>query len=268
MDGGVELVSFVARAESRIAALRALDDDPMTRPDLQEATGIPRATLTRILADFRDRDLVRRVGHEYRLTPLGNRIAAELSRTFDAVDAMQALQRLADWIPLEELAGTLDDLTEVTVTNPTPVEPNAPLSRAAEVIESADRIRLFCYSVDHAPILATFRGVTEQEQEIVGVVAEGVLEVCARDPELVDAARELFTATNAQLHVYAGDRRPQLLIVDGRTLFVVTDDHGAVQGLLEIDDDTVLPWAEETFQAIVGESRPVDTDAVTELLTT
>lgn len=267
MDSSVELVSFVTRAESRIETILALAAEPRTRPELQDETGIPRATLSRILADFRDRDLAAKDGHRYRTTPLGDLVAAELDALFESIEATRALQTIAKWLPLDELSVDFDRLATADVTLPTPIDPMGPVNRAAAVVEGAERVRTFCYSVVHAPILAALRGVTERGQRLEGVVAAGVLEVVKDDPALAESARELFASGNVELYVYEDGIEPQLIIADRTTMFLVTDGEGAIRGLVEIDDEAILPWAEATFESLKREADPLDPAAAAERLT-
>jgi predicted transcriptional regulator len=84
MDSPIDLVSFVTRSESRTEVLLTLATREQTRPELQDETGIPRATLSRILADFRDHDLATRDSHQYQTTLLGDLVATELEALFES----------------------------------------------------------------------------------------------------------------------------------------------------------------------------------------
>jgi predicted transcriptional regulator len=267
MKPPIDLVSFVTRAENRIDVLLTLAAGPQTRPDLQNDTGIPRATLSRILADFRERELVSKDGHQYRTTPLGDLLADELESLFESVESTRALQTLAGWLPLEDLAIDFERLATAEVTLPTPIGPMEPVKRAAAVVEDAEYVRTFCYSVVHAPILAALRGVVRRGQRLEGVIATGVLEVVREDPELAASAQELFASENVEVYLYDEGIEPQLIIADGRTMFLVTDEEGAIRGLVETDDEAILPWAETMFESLKQEADPLDLEAATEVLT-
>lgn len=58
MQWPFELLSFVARSSNRLMTLWALADTLARRADILAQTDVPRATLSRILADIRDRDIV------------------------------------------------------------------------------------------------------------------------------------------------------------------------------------------------------------------
>lgn len=267
MRPSFDLVSFVTRAENRVDALLTLASDPRTRSELQAETGIPRATLSRILADFRERDLVSKDGHHYGTTPLGGLVAAELEALFESVESTRALQTLAEWLPLEDLGTDFERLATAEVTLPTPVDPMSPVKRAAAVVEGADHVRTFCYSVVHAPILAALRGVTRRGQRLEGVIAAGVFEVVASDPDLAERASELFESGNVEIYLYDEGIEPQLIVADRTTMFLVTDEEGAIQGLVETDDEAIRSWAERTFEGLKAEAEPLDAEGARELLT-
>jgi predicted transcriptional regulator len=269
MGSRIDLVSFVARAENRGEVLRALASSSRTRPELLAETGVPRTTLSRILADFRDRDLVARDGHRYRTTPLGAHLATELESLFASVETVRALQTLAGWLPLEDLGVEFDRLAAAEVRLPTPPDPMTPVKRDAAVVGTVDHVRTFCYrgySVLHAPILAALRGVTGRGQRLEGVIAAGVLDVVASDPELTASARELFESGSVELYVYEGGVEPQLIVADRTTMVLVTDGDGATQGLVETGDGAILSWAGETFEALKREAEPLSPEITAERL--
>lgn len=266
MDRPFDLVAFLARSENRHAALEALAEQSYSRPELQAAVDVPRATLSRILADFWRRDLVVRENGRYEITPLGTEIAIGLEALFESIESTRALQTVAAWLPLDELDVAITEVADVEVTLPTAVDPMAPVKRAAELIDDVTRVRGFCYSVVHAPILAECRNVVERGHRFEGVIAAGVFEVVAGDPVIAPRIRQLLAEGRTDLFVYEGNIEPQLIIADRTTMFLVSDDGGAIQGLVTIGDEAILPWAEETFESIKADAEPLDPDALSERL--
>lgn len=267
MEPAFELVAFVARSENRLAALRALAAGPRRRSAVQGATGVPRATLSRILADCRERDLVERRGPEYALTPLGRRFVEALEALLDDVDRHRALQTLADGLPLDELAVDPFDVDDVSVTLPNRVDPMAPIARAADAVETAAVVKGFCYSLLHAPILSITRDLVESGGRFEAVVSAEVLRVVAGDDDLIGPVEALLETGQAEVRVYEGGIDIQFIVADGRVLYLVADEEGAVQGLVETAHPAVRDWAIERFETHRGESERLDPDALTELLT-
>ena len=266
MGPAYDLLSFVARSENRLAALRALDGGPATRSDLQDDTGIPRATLSRILADCRDRRLLERRGREYALTPLGAGLVDALESVLDDLERLRALSTLAGWLALDDLEVDLFAVEDLEVTLPTRIDPMAPVGRAAAVVEAADLVRGFCYSLVHAPILAMTRDIVDAGGRFVGVVSDEVLEVVAADPALVGPVGDLLETGRAEVLVYDGGIETQFIVADDRTLFLVTDREGAIQGLVETGEAAIRAWAEARFDEHLAAAEPLDPDALGENL--
>ena len=263
MEEPLELVTFVMRAENRIEALLALAAGPRTRPELQDNTGIPRATLSRVLADFRDRDLVRRDGHEYATTQLGDHLAAELESLLEGIAAMGTLQNVREWLAVDDFDFPVERLADADVVVPSTGDPTAPIRRAEELLYRAARARVVANSVIPGCLDAVWRAVTEGRQTLEWVGTRAALEVVRDDPELTRQTRELLESGNASAYVH-DDGFPQALFVVDATVFApVTDDAGTVQGHIETDDETVLTWAEETVDAYVREAEPLASEVLT-----
>lgn len=263
MESPINLVSFVTRAGSRIDVLLALASGPQTRPDLQEETDIPRATLSRILADFRERELVTRDGHEYGTTPLGDLLAAELRSLFESVAAMGTLQTISQWITIDEFDVPFERLADADVIVPERADPLAPIRRAEELLVDASHVRVTAHNMVPGCLEAVWRAVTEGRQTFEGVLTLGAVETVANDPEMTNQARELFTSEDATGFVHPDDILPLIFVVDDLVWIAVTDDAGTIQGHIETTDETVRTWAEETVDAYKREAKPVEEAVLT-----
>lgn len=58
LEEALEIIEFHARSANRVRALNVLTEGPIERRDLEEASGISRPTLSRILDDFERRGWV------------------------------------------------------------------------------------------------------------------------------------------------------------------------------------------------------------------
>lgn len=263
MESPAELVSFVTRAENRVAVLRCLAEGPQRRRALQDATGIPRATLSRILADFRDRQLAVREGHDYATTPLGDVLAGELESAFDAVGGMAAIQTLQQWLDVEEYDVPIEHLADAEVILPTPADPMAPIRRAEEWLANGSRVRIAAGGIVPSCLEAVWRPVTEGRQRFEGVVTHAVLETVAADPAMRRQTLDLFDAENATFVVHPDADLPFLLVVDDLAWIAVTDDAGTIQGHIETTDERVRAWAEASIDRYVEAANPISTDLLT-----
>ena len=247
MRPAFELLAFVARSENRAEALEALEAAPASRAALQEATGIPRATLSRILADFRERDLVDRNGYAFAITPLGRLLAGELRSVVDGLEVGLELQSLAPWLALDELGLEVEDLREARVTLPTPVDPLAPVHRTADRLTASDRVRGLCNNVVPELLGTLAEAVVEDGLRVDVVVAAEAFDAVVADPATSRAVREMVGSGRLDLSV-SPEWLPQLAIeADGTVLLEVTDDEGAIRGLVESEHDAVRSWFESAY---------------------
>lgn len=256
MQSAFELLAFVVRSENRVGTLQALETAPTSRAGLQEATGIPRATLSRILADFQARELADRNGYEFSITPLGRLLARELQSVFESLDVGEDLQTLAPWLPLSELGIDVGALADARVTLPTPVDPLAPVSQTAAVLASSDRVRGLCNNVI-PELLQTLGDAIEAGIEIEVVATADAFEVVSADPMSSRVVRGLVDSGRLDLAV-CDVEMPQLAIeADGTVLLLVTDGEGAIHGLVESERPAVRSWFEAAFDTYVGQADRV-----------
>lgn len=252
MDSAFELLSFIARSENRVDALQALDAGRASRSALQEATGIPRATLSRILSDFQDRELADRDGYEFSITPLGRLLARELRSVFDALEVGVELQSLAGWLPLDELGLEVADLRGARVTVPTPIDPLAPIHRTAEVLATSDHVRGLCNNVIPELLTTLSDAVVESGLLVDVVVTADAFDAVTADLTTSRAVRAMVGSGRLDLAVCPA-RVPQLAIeADGTVLLEVTDVDGTIHGLVETENDAVLAWFESAFAGYGG----------------
>jgi predicted transcriptional regulator len=257
MGPSLELVTFVARAENRVEVLLSLSTAPVTRPELQEATDIPRATLSRILADFDDRELLYRDGYEYVLTPLGELLAAEIGSLLDSVEAMQRLEDVRRWLSIDEFDFPVERLVDADVVVPSTPDPTATIRRMEELLGEARRVRLVANSIVPGCLEALWREVTAGRQTLAWVTTPAALEVVTDDPELTQWTRELLETEDASVYVHE-DGFPQVLcVVDETVLTPVSDETGSVQGHVETEDEVFRSWSEEAIAAYVREAEPL-----------
>lgn len=260
MKPAFELLAFVVRSENRVEALLALDTGPMSRAALQGATGTPRATLSRILADFRDRDLVDRNGYAFSITPLGGLLAGELRSMFEALEVGLELQSLAPWLPLDELGLGIEDLRNARVTLPTPVEPFAPVQRTADRLTASKRVRGLCNNVIPDLLGTLSDAVVESGLEVDVVVTADAFDAVTADPGASRAVRGMLDSGRLDLAV-CREWVPQLAIeADGTVLLEVTDEDGAIHGLVETEDESVRSWFESTFAGYSGQADRITSD--------
>lgn len=258
----IDLVSFVTRAENRVAVLLALASGPQTRRELQEETGIPRATLSRILADFRERDLAAREGHEYGATALGELLATELDSVFASVAAMERLRAVREWLSVAPFDLPVERLADADVVVPEPTDPLAPVRRAEALLAEGSQVRALAHSIVPGCLDAVWRAVTDGRQTLEWVTTAAAVETLREDPALARQARDLFAATDARGYVHPDETLPLVFVVDETVFVAVPDDAGAIQGHVETTDPGIREWAEEVVDGYVAAAAPLEAESL------
>ena len=262
MDPPLELVSFLTRAPNRVATLEALADGPATRAAVQERTGIPRATLSRILADCRRRELLERDGHDFALTPMGELLAAELDALLEAVAAMQRLSAVRGWLNIDDFDFPVARLGDADVVLPSESDPLAPIRRAEALLAEGRRVRAVANSMIPGCLEAVWRAGTAGRQTLQWVTTPDALDVIAADPELSRQTGDLLESPDANCHVHAEGVPQALFVVDDTVFTPVKDDAGNIRGHVETADGVIREWAEATIDRYVAEAERIGVEAI------
>lgn len=108
MNTALDEIEFLARSPNRIRVLDALTAEPIERYDIEDATGVSRATLGRILDDFEERGWVTREGRQYETTHVGNYVDREFTGLVERFEPVPALNQVGQWFPQEGSDSTSD----------------------------------------------------------------------------------------------------------------------------------------------------------------
>lgn len=263
MDSPIGLVGFVTRSTNRVATIRALVDGPQTRPELQETTGIPRATLSRILADFWKQDLLTKDGHHYQLSTLGEYLASQLDSMAERIETIRRLQSIEQWLPVDAFDFDLVDLSDAEVIRQTPADPHAPVARILPVLEDAGHVRGLCDNAVHEAIVAEWRAITAGRQRFEGVLTTEVIDVIVSDPERMEQAGEVFAADDTEAFVYDGEIPGLVIIADETVLLEAADEDGAIKAFILTDNPAVRSWAETAFEDYKQSADPIGVEVLT-----
>lgn len=257
-DGPLDVIEFLARSPNRVRVLDALTDGPVGRYDLEDATGVARATLGRILEDFTARNWVVEADRAYETTPLGDYVSRSIEAALERFEPVPTLAEVAEWFPADGFGFDLGHLAGATVIRSTKHDALAPTTHIARRIRDADRVRLVTYAVLPGVMEACWRGAVERGLELEGVLEARAVDGVGSDPQLVAQARELFETGRAEVYVYRGDVPCTFFVVDDVVLLCLSGGEGAPLAVLETDAEAVLGWAEATLEALRSEGERLD----------
>ena len=243
----LEELEFLARSPNRVRVLDALTEGPVGRYELEDATGVSRATLGRILDDFGDRGWVREDDRSYETTQLGRYVSREFGTLLERFEPVPALNDVARWFPEAGFDFDLGRLAGATVVRSTRSNALAPTAHISKRIREADRVRLVTYSVLPDVMEVCWRGAVEDDLEIESALDEGAVEGFGTDPELVERAMELFRTEGSEVYLCHGDVPSSVFVVDDLVLLCLSGGEGAPLAVIETDDAAVRSWAEATI---------------------
>lgn len=257
-SSSLEDIEFLARSEHRVDAIRTLRAGPADRDDLRAATDASKATVSRLLNEFEDRNWIVRDGHEYELTDPGEFVADEFLRLVDRMETEHALRGVWQWFPTDLPGWTMSLFADAVITVPETTSPYQSLSRHVELVDSARTIRGF----SRRPLkpesyeLYLQNAVAETDITIVfhPVVIDDMLRV---------ASEELLRDAIGSAHftVLENDSLPTdaaVGLADDRLVVWCRDDDGVTQGGVDTDAPEAVAWGESIYEDARSEATPVD----------
>jgi len=259
----LEEIEFLARSPNRVTVLDTLTDGPIERYDLEEMTGVTRATLGRILDDFEERGWILETDREYETTQLGAYVSRGFTELLDRFEPVPVLNEVIQWFPEGGFDFDLGCLTGADIVRPTRTNALAPTTHIATRLRTADHARLITYSVLPDVMEACWRGTVEGDLELESVLGQGVLDSFDADPQMIDHARGMFESGRAAVFWYEGDVPSTVFIVDDVVLLCLSGGEGAPHAVIETDDETVRGWAESTIDEYRRDAERLDSSMFT-----
>jgi predicted transcriptional regulator len=259
-----DVVAFFGSSPTRLTTLQALCEEAIPRAKLQERIDTSRITLWRLLGDFEDRGWVRETDAGYEATVAGRFVVEQLTSVEDALQALEELDGLLEWLPLDEMDFSLERLAEAEFVRPSPSDPQGPIRLATAQIREATTIRILTHGYAPRAVESMHELGMAGDQSGVLVTSTGVLETFLEEPSMREKLGELIEAERLEYFHHRGEVPHIFAILDGERVGMgVDDDDGRPQAAFDIDDETVLAWAERTFERYRSQSARVDPERFT-----
>lgn len=243
LDPPLDDLAFLSRSNNRIAALRVLEREDLTRRELRDATGVSRPTLGRVLQGFEERGWVTNNGtgngHDYSLTPLGRVIVEEFTDVMDTVETVQQLRELAPRIPFDELGLDPRDLADAQITTPSPTDATAHTRREREVLERTTRILFLCNQAQPETVERYRNWVVEGDRELEAIISGAAIDAAMANEAMAAALDDMITADGVTIHRYEGSMSAMLGLFGEVASIVPLDDSGVPCAFVESTDETV-----------------------------
>lgn len=256
----LEDIAHLARSDNRVRVLKALNEGPTTRRELEDATGVARATIGRTLADFEERGwATRTVDREYALTPTGERIVVEFMPFVETMAAIRVLGDMVAWLPTDEVPIDLGHFSDTTVRRPERADPLAPATHVTNLLEAAAEFHCLVGVVPPVEFERAMRdSVVAGRLTTRHVVTSEEVAYLRDHPERLSRWRE-YVAGGANLYCYDGQVPCNVLVFDD-TVVIGNSQSGGKDAsvLVESEDEDVLEWAHEVIDRYQIVSEPLD----------
>lgn len=254
----LEEIEFLARSEHRVVALRTLRDGPSDRDDLQAATDASKATVSRLLNEFEDRNWVVRDGHEYELTDPGEFVAEEFLRLVARMETEVELRDVWQWFPTDLPGCTMSLFADAVITKLGSHSPYLPSPRFVELNESARTLRGVQRALPKPASCEVWErhlaAGGEMHKAISPAYIDMLLEEISEDVirEAVQSGRLTLSAHDA-LSTNAG-----VAFFDDRLVVLCRDDDVVTRVMVDTDAPEAVAWGESIYERARSEARPVD----------
>lgn len=264
MDESIRDIEFLASSENRAGVLDALLEQPLSRDELQAATGASSPTMGRILGDFEDRNWLVRAGRRYDLTPLGAYVANRYADLREAMGTERMLRDVWQWLPREMDGFSVELFADAVVSYPGPGYPYQPVERVTHLVEETNTMQTFGTTEFKSTNLAVVCDAVLDGMEYECIYPTEVLEqVVTWNPERV---AEAFARDNCTILLHESlpdDDRCGICLFDDRMGICCHDDEtGLLEAVVDTDAPEAREWAESVYREHRAEARAITPDDI------
>lgn len=259
-EGAIEDVAYLSRTDSRVRLLDAIATQPYTRSELEEATGIARTTIGRVINEFEKRGWARRTADgEYTTTPTGTAINTEFTPFVESIQAIRNLGDLVAWLPTDEVPIDLRHFNDATIHRP---EPADPMSTVTDFNARLDGVGEFQCLVGIAPPVPFERemvkGVENRGLETKHVITDNELDYLLDNPDRCRRWQQ-YLKSGANVYCYAGQIPCNVFVFDETVIITNSQsDYGEPHAGIESEEEAVLSWAQEVIEKYRNEANRLD----------
>ena len=258
----LEDIDWLTRSANRVELLELLADQPHSRSDLQEAVGVTRVTMNRMIKDFEERGWVKGPDREPRITSCGRLVLNSFEPLHEAAATSQKLSNIQQYLPTDKFDFALSRLADAEITYSSQHDVLAPVEESAAIAVDSDRLRVVGNAPDsvHLKKASTLYEDGEGPQFVERVFTSGGVETIVAKPELGRRLRDIATLNDVECTYFQYDEALSygLQIADETVVLELLDEQGFIPAVVVTDDETVLAWAQKRFERYKSASRPLD----------
>lgn len=260
MESALEEIEFLALSANRVEVLRLLAADRHTRSDLAATTGASQATLGRILGDFTDRSWIRRDENGYVATATGRLVAEGFTDLQEILETEMKLREVIDYLPTHAMDVDLRRLADATITVPSQMRPNAPLSRLLGMLRNGTEVRAFSHAFNEQTLTVVQEQTAGGDQQFKGVFSKSAIDALTHETGLRRRLQTLLETERVDLRVRNEGVPLAAMIVDDVVYLLLRDENGVLQASIDTDDAAVRSWAQNTYDHYWRTADPLEPD--------
>ena len=258
MDAALDEIEFLALSENRVEVLAALRRDAHTRAELATVTDASQPTLSRILADFQERNWIRQAEGRYEATATGRLVAAGITDLLETMETEGKLRDVVAWLPTDAIEFDLRHLSDAEITVPTRTKPSAPAQRSTELLGAGDEVRIVSHTFNEQGLSAIHEATVGGSQTFEAVLDRSAVDAITADHDLRRKLRDLVVAEAASVRVAATDVPVSVSITDDVVHLLLRNDDNVLQAVVVSDDPAVHEWATDVFERYWTDATPLD----------
>lgn len=255
MSAPLDDIAYLVRSENRVAILRALDERPHDRRELEVETGVSRSTLSRALRELEEeRDWIRSDGDTYETTTAGSLLADQLAPLVETCEALRTLGEGLDYLPVEEMDLHVRHFHDAELLTPTEWDPTAAFEYGVDRLRESGSLRSVGRTVPPPYVRALHEEVLAGELDAEIALDSEYLDVVA-ESELGGLWSDI--AARADIRRYEPHTPYRLLVLDEVVHLWLCSDEGDQAGLLESANPRVREWARATVDRHLAAADPL-----------
>lgn len=260
----IDDIAYLARSHHRVPTLVALTEQPRSRSELCGLTDVSSSTMRRTLSEFDDRTWIRKNGHEYVATRLGEAIASGMEDLIERVETERKLRYVWPWLPDEISEFPFETWSELTITVAEPDSPYCPVGRFESLLRTTTTLRFLRPEV---ALMDLCFDVLHQR------VKDGVEMTLIDRPECHSYFLSTYPNRSSEMvqldnfTILEHDEFPPCgigLLDDCITISCYEEASGTVHAVVDTDAPAVREWAESTYESYRREARPHTLESVAE----
>lgn len=251
-ESTIEYIAFLTRSEHRFRVLNLLADGASSRDELRDQLDATRVTLSRILSDLEDRELIQRrtPDRTYELSSFGEAVHRDLARLQGTITVGQTYPKLISRFPTDWFDFDLRCLASGEHVHGKSEDPLA----AARVIANAIRDGSSCESLvgtfTSLPMYGYEQAIRNGNQPEVHVVFDSnVTETMVEDSSLRAKWRKIESQVNTTVYFSLDESVPCTVdLIDGEMVFFTIDrDQETGFDIISCSHPEVIAWAEQVI---------------------